>query len=92
MGIPYQPGIKATVDGMATYILSRQGQSQTNAIKAQDYANSVLGPALCFARGLNATRKYNQFRCLIRNTPEASKSIPKQMAWHAVKRCFAPPR
>ncbi|GFU85342.1 uncharacterized protein TNCV_2386471 [Trichonephila clavipes] len=30
---------------MATHILSRQGQSQTNAAKAQDYDNSVLGPA-----------------------------------------------
>ncbi|GFW38700.1 putative histone-lysine n-methyltransferase setmar-like protein [Trichonephila clavipes] len=33
MSIPYHPGIKATVNGMATHILSRQGQSQTNAVK-----------------------------------------------------------
>ncbi|GFU67125.1 histone-lysine N-methyltransferase SETMAR [Trichonephila clavipes] len=48
MGIPYHPGIKATVDGMATHILSRQGQSQTNAVKEQDY---VLGPTRCFLVG-----------------------------------------
>ncbi|GFU56247.1 histone-lysine N-methyltransferase SETMAR [Trichonephila clavipes] len=29
-------------------------RSQTNAVKAQDYGNSVLGPAQCFAGGLNA--------------------------------------
>ncbi|GFV47324.1 hypothetical protein TNCV_4829801 [Trichonephila clavipes] len=57
MGIPYHPGIKATVDGMETHILSRQGQSQTNAVKAQDYGNSVLGPTWCFAGGLYATKK-----------------------------------
>ncbi|GFU18188.1 hypothetical protein TNCV_2033381 [Trichonephila clavipes] len=37
---------------MVGHILSRQGQSQTNAVKAQDYGNSVLGPARCFAGGL----------------------------------------
>ncbi|GFX81746.1 uncharacterized protein TNCV_317501 [Trichonephila clavipes] len=52
MGIPYHPGIKATVDGMATHVLSLQGQSQTNTVKAQDYGNSVRGPARCFACGL----------------------------------------
>ncbi|GFR24804.1 hypothetical protein TNCT_119461, partial [Trichonephila clavata] len=49
MGIPSHPGIKATVDGRVTYILSRQGQSQTNAFKVQDYSNSVLRPARCIA-------------------------------------------
>ncbi|GFU93363.1 uncharacterized protein TNCV_1860931 [Trichonephila clavipes] len=39
-------GIKATVDGMATHILFRQGQIQTNAVKAQDYGNSVLTQGL----------------------------------------------
>ncbi|GFV11175.1 histone-lysine N-methyltransferase SETMAR [Trichonephila clavipes] len=46
MGIPYHPGIKATVDGMATHILYRQDQSQTNAVKAQNYGNSVLTQGL----------------------------------------------
>ncbi|GFS87374.1 hypothetical protein TNCV_422451 [Trichonephila clavipes] len=36
--------------------LSRQGQSQTNAVKVQDYGNSVLGLARCFAGGLYASR------------------------------------
>ncbi|GFT52963.1 mariner Mos1 transposase [Trichonephila clavipes] len=48
MGIPYHPGMKATVYGMATHNLSRQGKSQTNSVKAQDYGNSVLGPVRCF--------------------------------------------
>ncbi|GFU49639.1 hypothetical protein TNCV_3646841 [Trichonephila clavipes] len=52
MGIPYHAGIKGTVDGIATHILSRHDQSQTNAVKAQDYGNSILGPARCFAGGL----------------------------------------
>ncbi|GFS84174.1 mariner Mos1 transposase [Trichonephila clavipes] len=42
MGIPYLPGIKATVDEMPTPIISRQGQSQTNTVKVQDYGNSVF--------------------------------------------------
>ncbi|GFX42426.1 histone-lysine N-methyltransferase SETMAR [Trichonephila clavipes] len=49
------PGIKATIDGMATHILSRQGQSRTNVVKAQVYGNSALGPAWCFA-GLKTTQ------------------------------------
>ncbi|GFW28607.1 hypothetical protein TNCV_2317551 [Trichonephila clavipes] len=57
MGIPYHPEIKGTVDGIATHILSLQGQSQINAVKAQDYGNNVLGPARCFAGGLYATKK-----------------------------------
>ncbi|GFX00445.1 hypothetical protein TNCV_2090951 [Trichonephila clavipes] len=48
-------GIKATVDGMVTHILSHQDQSQTNSVKAQDYANSVLRTARCFAGELYAT-------------------------------------
>ncbi|GFR30198.1 hypothetical protein TNCT_460831 [Trichonephila clavata] len=86
MGIPYHPGIKATVDGIATHILSRQGQSQTNAVKAQDYGNSVLGTVRCFAGGLHATRERNndELRCLLRNSTEAPKSIAKQTAWHAI--------
>ncbi|GFY27568.1 hypothetical protein TNCV_910191 [Trichonephila clavipes] len=52
MCIPYHPGIKATIDGIATHILSHQEQSQTNAVKAQDYDNSFLGSAQCFAGGL----------------------------------------
>ncbi|GFT33572.1 hypothetical protein TNCV_4381591 [Trichonephila clavipes] len=89
MSIPYHHEIKAIVDGMVTHILSRQGQSQTNAIKTQDYGNSVLG---CFAGGLYATRSNDQLSCLLCNSTEAPKSIAKQMAWHAVKRCFVPPR
>ncbi|GFW54351.1 hypothetical protein TNCV_3703111 [Trichonephila clavipes] len=46
MGIPYHPGIKAAVYGRATRIFSRHGQSQANAVKAQDYGNSFLGPAV----------------------------------------------
>ncbi|GFV26807.1 zinc finger MYM-type protein 1 [Trichonephila clavipes] len=86
MGIPYHPGIKATVDGMATPILSRQGQIQTNAVKAQDYGNSVLVQARCFAGGPYATRNNYQFRCLLRNSTEAPKIVAKQTARHAVKR------
>ncbi|GFR27068.1 hypothetical protein TNCT_652001 [Trichonephila clavata] len=74
MGIPYHPGIKAIVDGMATRMLSRQGQSQTNSFEAQDYGNSVLGPARCFAGGLYATRNTDQLRCLLRNSTKAPKS------------------
>ncbi|GFV99940.1 hypothetical protein TNCV_3567311 [Trichonephila clavipes] len=92
MGVPYHPGIKATVDGMATHILSRQGQIQINAVKTQDNGNSVLGPTRCFAGGVNATRNNDQSRCLLRNCPEAPKSIAKQTTRHAVKRCFAPPQ
>ncbi|GFT94640.1 hypothetical protein TNCV_1990671 [Trichonephila clavipes] len=77
MGIPYHPGIKATVDGMATHILSRQSERQTNAVKAQDYGNSVLGPARCFARSFYATRNNDQLRYLLRNSTEAPKSIAK---------------
>ncbi|GFV69929.1 hypothetical protein TNCV_1982961 [Trichonephila clavipes] len=63
MGIPYHPGIKATADGMATHILSchGHGQSQTNAVNAQDNRNSVLGPAWCFA---GTARNNDQLRCL----------------------------
>ncbi|GFT90006.1 hypothetical protein TNCV_4592981 [Trichonephila clavipes] len=92
MGIPYHPEIKATVFLMATHILSHQGQSQTNAVKAPDYGNSALGLARCFAGGLYGTRNNNQLRCLLRNYMEAPKSIAKETAWHAAKRCFAPPR
>ncbi|GFS53956.1 hypothetical protein TNCV_3761751 [Trichonephila clavipes] len=92
MGVPYDPGIKATVDGMMTHILSGQGQNQTNSFKVQDYGNSALGPARCFAGRLYATRNHDQFRCLLGNTTEASKNIAKQTARHAVKWCSAPPR
>ncbi|GFX61712.1 hypothetical protein TNCV_2591551 [Trichonephila clavipes] len=34
MGIPYHPGIKATVDRMEIRVLTRQGLSQTNVAKA----------------------------------------------------------
>ncbi|GFT87460.1 hypothetical protein TNCV_641701 [Trichonephila clavipes] len=56
----------------------RQDQSQTNAVKAQDYGNSILGPARCFAGGLYATRNNGQLRCLLRNSMEAQKSIAKR--------------
>ncbi|GFT41745.1 hypothetical protein TNCV_4708041 [Trichonephila clavipes] len=92
MGIPYHPGIKATVYEMVTHILSHQVHSQTNAVKAQGYGNSVLEPAWCIAGGLNATRNNAQLRCLLRNSTEAPKSIAKQTVRHAVERCFAPPR
>ncbi|GFV46597.1 hypothetical protein TNCV_4071 [Trichonephila clavipes] len=77
---------------MTIHILFRQGQRQTNAVKAQDYKNSVPGPARCFAGGLYATRNNDQLRYLLRHSTEASKGIAKQTARHAVKRCFAPPR
>ncbi|GFS71994.1 hypothetical protein TNCV_2676591 [Trichonephila clavipes] len=92
MGIPYHLGIKATVYGLATHILSCQGQSPTNAAKVQDYDNSVLGPARCFAGELYATRNTDQLRCLMRNSTEAPKSIAKQTVCQAVKKCFALPR
>ncbi|GFU88658.1 hypothetical protein TNCV_4443351 [Trichonephila clavipes] len=75
MGVPCHPGIKATIDGIATHILPRQGQSQTNAVKTQDYANSVLGPVR--AGGFYATRNNDQLRCLLRNSTEVPKSIAK---------------
>ncbi|GFU06211.1 hypothetical protein TNCV_4765171 [Trichonephila clavipes] len=76
-----------------TYERSKlRGQSQTNAAKAQDYGNNVLGPAWCFAGGLYATRNNNQLKCLLHNSTKAPKSIAKQTARHAVKRCFAPSR
>ncbi|GFR27783.1 hypothetical protein TNCT_233771 [Trichonephila clavata] len=78
MGVPYHPGIKAAVDGMVPHILSRQGQSQTNGVKAQDYGNSVLGPARCVAGGFYATKNNDQLRCLLRNSTKAPKSIAKQ--------------
>ncbi|GFU91186.1 hypothetical protein TNCV_4925161 [Trichonephila clavipes] len=92
MGIPYHPGIKATVYVMATHILFRQGQSQTNAVKAQDYGNSVLEPTRCFTGGLDATRNNYQLICLLCISTVALKSIAKQTVWYAVRRCFAPPR
>ncbi|GFQ95812.1 hypothetical protein TNCT_540671 [Trichonephila clavata] len=92
MDIPYHPGIKAAVAGMATHILSHQGHSQRNAVIAQDYGNSVLGLALCFAGELYSTRNNDQLGCLLHNYTEALKSVAKQTARHAVKRCFAPPR
>ncbi|GFY30962.1 uncharacterized protein TNCV_1629351 [Trichonephila clavipes] len=74
-GVTYHPGIKATVNGMATHIFSRQGQRQINAVKAQDYGNSVLGPARCFSGELYATRDNDQLRYLLHNSTEAPKSI-----------------
>ncbi|GFW33691.1 uncharacterized protein TNCV_2212231 [Trichonephila clavipes] len=50
-------------------------KSQTRAVKAQEYGNSVLGPARCFADGLYATRNNDQLRC---NSTEALKSIEKR--------------
>ncbi|GFW83696.1 hypothetical protein TNCV_668091 [Trichonephila clavipes] len=92
MGISYHHGIKPTKDGRTTHILSCQGQSQTNSVKAQDYGNSVLGLARRFAVRLYATRNNDQLRSLLRKSTVAPKSIAKQTARHAVKRCFAPPR
>ncbi|GFW59993.1 hypothetical protein TNCV_4864481 [Trichonephila clavipes] len=63
---------------MATHVLSRQGQSQTNAVKAQDYGNSVLGPVRCFAGGHYATRNNDKLKCLLSNSTEAPKDIAKQ--------------
>ncbi|GFS85469.1 hypothetical protein TNCV_2793481 [Trichonephila clavipes] len=90
MGIAYYPGIKTKVDGMATHILSHLGQSQTNA--DNNYGNSFLGPVRCFADLNYATRNNDQLRRLLRTSTEAPKSIAKQTARHAVKRCFASPR
>ncbi|GFV31827.1 histone-lysine N-methyltransferase SETMAR [Trichonephila clavipes] len=88
MGIPYDPGMKATIYVIATHILYRQSQSQTNSVKAQNYGNSVLGPARCFAGELNTARNNDQLRCRLRNSTEAPMSIAKQTVWHAIKRCF----
>ncbi|GFT00714.1 uncharacterized protein TNCV_3114031 [Trichonephila clavipes] len=63
---------------LAAHILSRQGQNQTNAVKAKDYDNSVLGPVWCFAGVLYATRN-NDKKCLLLNSVETPKSIAKQM-------------
>ncbi|GFV72423.1 histone-lysine N-methyltransferase SETMAR [Trichonephila clavipes] len=92
MDIPYHSGIKATVYRIVTHILSYQGQSQTNAVKFQDYGNSFLGLAWCCAGGLYATRNNDKLRCILRKSTEALKSIAKQTVRYAVKRCFAPPR
>ncbi|GFX00365.1 hypothetical protein TNCV_1273591 [Trichonephila clavipes] len=70
------------------HILSHQGQSKTNAVKAQDYGNSVLGLAQCFASGLYATRNKVPTTQLY----GISESIAKQTAYYADKRCLAPPR
>ncbi|GFW01916.1 hypothetical protein TNCV_3028871 [Trichonephila clavipes] len=85
MGFLYHCGIKARVDGMTIHILSRQGHSQTYAVNAQDYGNSVLEPEQCFAAGLYDTRNNDQLKCLPRSSTEASQSIAKQTAWHDVK-------
>ncbi|GFV30932.1 hypothetical protein TNCV_4013661 [Trichonephila clavipes] len=42
MGIAYHAGIKATVDEMATHILSREGQIQTNAVRMCKIMASVF--------------------------------------------------
>ncbi|GFW19297.1 hypothetical protein TNCV_256241 [Trichonephila clavipes] len=55
--------------------LSRQGQSQTNAVKANDYDNSILSPAQCFPGVLYPIRNNDQLRCLSRNSTEASKKL-----------------
>ncbi|GFX40490.1 hypothetical protein TNCV_1413001 [Trichonephila clavipes] len=85
MGIPYHAGIKGTVDGIVTHILSRQIQSETNTAKAQDHGTSVVGPSRCFAGGLYATRNNGQLWCLLRNSKKAPKSIANPTARHAVK-------
>ncbi|GFV91227.1 hypothetical protein TNCV_897481 [Trichonephila clavipes] len=43
-----------------THPLPSRSQSQTNAVKAQGYCNSVLVPALCSSGGLNARRNNDQ--------------------------------
>ncbi|GFX95047.1 hypothetical protein TNCV_3046791 [Trichonephila clavipes] len=77
---------------MATHILSRKGQSQTNSVLAQDYGNKVLGPVGFFAGALYSTRKNDQLSCLLRNSSEPPISITKQTVRLAAKMCFAPPR
>ncbi|GFY35006.1 hypothetical protein TNCV_5043821 [Trichonephila clavipes] len=96
MGIPYHLRIKATVDGMTTHILSRQGQ--TNAVKAQDYGNSVLEPARCVCvfcwwilyhkkvTTINSGAYYGS------SEEHCKKHAVKRYEEHAVKWCFAPPR
>ncbi|GFU43387.1 mariner Mos1 transposase [Trichonephila clavipes] len=64
---------------MATHILFRQGQSQTNAVKAQDYGNIVLGLAWCFAGGLNTTRNNDQPRCLLRNSTKLQRAFQNKL-------------
>ncbi|GFV45472.1 hypothetical protein TNCV_299721 [Trichonephila clavipes] len=91
MGTLYHPGIKATVDVIATHILSRQGQSQTNAQSTRLWQQCSCTGAV-FSGGLYATRNNDQLRCLLRISTEVPKSIAKQTTRHAVKRCFAPPR
>ncbi|GFU56096.1 hypothetical protein TNCV_3405571 [Trichonephila clavipes] len=73
MGITYLPGIIATIYGMAraTHILSRQDQSQTNAVITQDYGYSALELARYSGGELYATRNNDQLRCLLRNSTES---------------------
>ncbi|GFW00079.1 hypothetical protein TNCV_3568681 [Trichonephila clavipes] len=82
MDLPYHPEIKATVDGMATHILSHQGQS--GKLWQQCFGTSAV--FLWWT-----IRNNDQLMYILRNSMEAPKSIAKQMALHAVKRCFAPP-
>ncbi|GFY15592.1 hypothetical protein TNCV_1282401 [Trichonephila clavipes] len=58
----------------------------------QDYGNSALGPAWCFAGRLYATKNHDQLRCLLRKSAEAPKSIAKQTAQQKGQKGFAPPR
>ncbi|GFX65247.1 hypothetical protein TNCV_4821381 [Trichonephila clavipes] len=53
-------------------------QSQTNAVKAQDYGSSVLGRAWCFSGELYATRNNDQLRCLLHNSTEVPKNVTKE--------------
>ncbi|GFQ64894.1 hypothetical protein TNCT_626861 [Trichonephila clavata] len=74
---------------MAAYILSRQGQSQTNAVKAQDYGKSVLD------------RRGDWLEDFV---PQGTTQVPTAQLYgssedycktlqtsHAAKRCFAQP-
>lgn len=76
---------------MATYDLSRRGQSQKNAVNVQDYGNYVLGQLRGMAGRQYATRNDYQLSCLLHNSKEALRSNLKQKLGRHL-RSFAPPR
>lgn len=83
--------IQTTKDGMVTHNLSHQGQSQTNAAKANDYSNCTLGQGWCFAGRLNDMRNDNQLRCAHSTTlTKLERAIQIQNKSHALRRNFAP--
>ncbi|GFQ97083.1 hypothetical protein TNCT_651181 [Trichonephila clavata] len=86
MYIPYHPRTKAIVDGMATHILSRLGQSARLR-----QVCSGIGAVFCRWTLCHKEQRSTQLPTaqLYGSSP---KSIAKQTVRHVVKRCFEPPR